>query len=278
MEWMQALNDAIDYIEKHLTEKIQCEEVAKEVHLSSFHFQRAFTMLSGMTIQTYIRNRKLSLAGEELMSSGVRVTDVALKYGYESVESFSKAFQRYHGIAPSQMSKKRSIKVFQPVSLKIHMDGGIMEYHLEEEKSMKVCIQLRRFTAETCESEIPKFWMEYFRGEQCKKVPGYLGVSGQLKEGEEEFSFGIGADSSAVDSIPEGFIEITIPAYTWIIFKCVGKTPESVQRTWDRIYSEWMPTSKYEVINDYCLENYLPGDSNSDDYVCEIWLPIKNCE
>lgn len=66
-------------------------DVANAVHISSYHFQRAFTLLSGMTIQACIRNRRLSLAGEDLLNPETKVIDIALKYGYESIVSFTKA-------------------------------------------------------------------------------------------------------------------------------------------------------------------------------------------
>lgn len=221
------------------------------------------------------RNRRLSLAGEELLNPEAKVIDVALKYGYESVESFSKAFQRFHGMAPSKMSKERNLKSFQRISLKIIMDGGVMEYRLEDHEAMKLCVQSRRFTAKTSDYEIPKFWEEYYCTEQNKKVPGYLGICGQLKENNKEFFYAIGANAETLERIPEGFEELTIPAYTWVIFKSQGQNPDAIQRTWERIYSEWMPSTKYEVIPDYCIENYLPGDSSSKEYISEIWLPIK---
>ncbi len=275
MEWVQTLNDAIEYIEEHLCEDIQCEDVSNAVHISSYHFQRAFTLLSGMTIQTYIRNRRLSLAGEELLTPGTKVIDVALKYRYESVESFSKAFQRFHGIAPSKMSKERSLKSFHRISLRIIMEGGAMEYRLEEHDRMKLCIHSKRFTSETSDKEIPKLWEEYYQNELYKKVAGYLGICGQMKENEKEFFYGIGANAEDLELIPQGFEELTIPANTWVIFKSKGQNPDAIQRTWERIYSEWMPSTKHEVIQDYCIENYLPGDSSSTDYVSEIWLPVK---
>ena len=83
------------------------------------------------------------------------------------------------------------------------------------------------------------------------------------------------ANAENLEMIPEGFEELTIPAYTWVIFKSIGKNPDAIQQTWERIYSEWMPSTKYEVMPDYCIKNYLPGDSSSKEYISEIWLPIK---
>ena len=102
MNFIFGLQNAIDYIENHLTEEIDYNEIAKQSFSSSYHFQRVFSILCGFTIGEYIRNRRLSIAGSELATTDAKVIDVALKYGYESPDSFAKAFQRFHGILPSQ--------------------------------------------------------------------------------------------------------------------------------------------------------------------------------
>lgn len=102
MDWIIGLQKAIDYIEDNLTETIDYEMVAAQSFSSSYHFQRVFRILCGFTIGEYIHNRRLSLAGTELATSDAKVIDVALKYGYGSPDSFAKAFQKFHGILPSQ--------------------------------------------------------------------------------------------------------------------------------------------------------------------------------
>ena len=102
MDWIQGVQRAVDYVEAHITEPIDYEEAAKQAYSSSFHFQRVFSILCGFTLGDYIRMRRLSLAGNELASSGIRVIDAALKYGYDTPESFSRAFTRFHGVTPSQ--------------------------------------------------------------------------------------------------------------------------------------------------------------------------------
>lgn len=123
--------------------------------------------------------------------------------------------------------------------------------------------------------EIPKFWEEYFSNEEYFKVPGYLGVCAQKKTGKGEFIFGIGCKASDVHGVPEGFEVVHIPEYEWVVFQCVGPSPNTIQKVWDQIYREWLPVTDYEIIQEYYIENYLPGDPNSADYVCEICIPIK---
>ena len=275
MEWIQSINKAIEYMEEHLTEDIHCEEVAGYVHISLFHFQRTFNLLTGMTVGEYIRKRRLSLAGEELTKQDVKVIDVALKYAYNSPESFTKAFTRFHGITPSQAKRGCELKSFNKLIVKISVEGGkIMDYRIEKKVEFRLLVYAKIFTDESSEKGIPAFWEEYYQKEMYKKAPGYLGICAQEKKGGGEFMYGIGCDADDVKEIPEGFRVIHIPAYTWAIFKCVGPTPDAIQKTWEDIYREWLPGTDYALIPDYEIENYLPGDNTSRDYVSEIWIPV----
>ena len=291
MEWIQSINKAIDYIEDHLTEDIHCEDVAGAVYISVFHFQRTFNLLTGMTVGEYIRKRRLSLAGEELTRQNVKVIDVALKYSYDSPESFAKAFSRFHGITPGQVKKGNTLKSFNKLVVKITVERGtIMDYRIEKKESLNLLVCTKMFTDETSKTGIPAFWDEYQEKKMHEKVPGCIGACAQQKMGDTEFMYGIGCivDSETVcvagdkadrlkaeKGIPEGFRIINIPAHTWAIFKCVGSMPDAIQNMWDKIYSEWLPGADYELIPNYDIENYLPGDNAADDYISEIWIPIK---
>lgn len=149
-----------------------------------------------------------------------------------------------------------------------------MDYRIEKKEGFRLLVYARMFTEESSEKEIPAFWEEYYQNEVYKKAPGYLGICVQEKDDDREFMYGIGCDADDVKEIPEGFQIIDIPAYTWAIFKCVGPTPDAIQKTWKDIYREWLPGADYELISGYDIENYLPGDSNSRDYVSEIWIPV----
>ena len=275
MEWVQSINKAIEFMEKHLTEDIHCADVSRYVHISSFHFQRMFNLFTGMTVGEYIRKRRLSLAGEELTRQNTKVIDVAFKYAYNSSESFTKAFTRFHGITPSQAKKGNELKSFNKLVVKISVEGGtIMDYRIEKKEGFRLLVYARMFTEESGEKGIPAFWEEYYQNEVYKKAPGYLGICAQEKDSAEEFMYGIGCDADDVKEIPEGFQIINIPAYTWAIFKCVGPTPDAIRKTWGDIYREWLPGADYELIPDFDIENYLPGDNTSCDYVSEIWIPV----
>ena len=125
MDWIIGLQKAIDYIEDNLTETIDYEMVAAQSFSSSYHFQRVFSILCGFTIGEYIRNRRLSLAGTELATSDAKVIDIALKYSYKSLDSFAKAFQKFHGILPSQAHNNGSnLKSFFRLVLKFSLEGS----------------------------------------------------------------------------------------------------------------------------------------------------------
>ena len=276
MDWIRTVNNAIAYMEDHLTDRIALEDISKSVNLSVFHFHRAFSMLTEMSPTDYLRKRRLSQAGAELADSDEKVIDIALKYGYETPESFSKAFTRYHGVSPMQVKKGSPIKFMSRYTVKMVVEGGqIMEYRIEKWEATDLLVHGKIFHAETCETEIPKFWDEYYANENYRKIPGYLGVCAQQKTDGDEFKYCIGCRAADVEGVPEGFEILHLPEYTWAVFKCVGPMPDAIQEMWEKIYKEWLPVSDYELIPDFDIENYLPGDTSSQDYVSEICIPVR---
>jgi len=281
MDWITRLQNSVDHIENHLLDDLSIEEVAETAFVSSFHYQRIFSLLTGMTIGEYIRKRRLARAGQEIACSGDKVIDIALKYGYDSPESFSKAFTRFHGISPAAArAPGSSLKSFSPLVLKITIEGGLtMEYRIENKQEFKVLAMSRMFTAETSSAEIPKFWNEFF-SKGCNKVAcGRFGICCPPEKGSRQFKYGIGNylnETSADQSdVPAGFEILDISAGTWAVFPCVGPMPDSIQGLWKRIYSEWLPTSGYEIVPGYDIEMYTEGDVDSSGYKSEIWLPVK---
>jgi len=281
MDWITRLQNSVDHIENHLLDDLSIEEVAETAFVSSFHYQRIFSLLTGMTIGEYIRKRRLAMAGQEITCSGDKVIDIALKYGYDSPESFSKAFTRFHGISPAAARNPgSSLKSFSPLVLKITIEGGLtMEYRIENKQDFRVLVMSRMFTAETSSAEIPKFWNEFF-SKGCNKVAcGRFGICCPPEKGSRQFKYGIGNylnETSANQSdVPAGFEILDIPAGIWAVFLCVGPMPDSIQNLWKRIYSEWLPTSGYEIVPGYDIEMYTEGNVDSSDYKSEIWLPVK---
>lgn len=146
MDWVNAIEKAIQYIENHLVEDITVKDVAKYVHISEFYFQKGFAMLCGFTISEYIRKRRLSLAGNEIAGSDIKIIDIAIKYGYDWPDSFTKAFTRFHGVTPTVARKKHTtLKSFAPLKLTIALEGGyLMDYKIERKKAFKVIANEKR--------------------------------------------------------------------------------------------------------------------------------------
>ena len=276
MDWVRTVNNAIDYMENHLTENITLSDIAGAVYLSVFHFQRAFSLLTELSPAEYLRKRRLSQAGMDLMKQEEKVIDIAAKYCYDSPESFTKAFTRFHGVTPMQVRKGSPIRFMNRFAVRITIEGGcIMEYTIEKWEATELLMHAKDFHAETSEAEIPKFWDEYYADEAYRRVPSYLGICAQNKTEGDVFRYGIGCRASDVEGVPEGFEIIRIPEYTWAVFRCVGPMPGAIQAMWERIYREWLPVSGYELIPDYEIENYLPGDPSAPDYVSEICIPVR---
>jgi AraC family transcriptional regulator len=275
VEWIKTLNNAIGYIEEHLEGTVTNADVAENEYISSFHFQRVFSLLTGMTVGEYIRNRRLSLAGRDLAAGREKVIDVSLKYGYETPESFAKAFARFHGVTPSQAKNEGSVlKSFNRLAIKIKLEGGSsMEYKIVKKEALRIAARTRQFDSDKAQAEIPGFWTEYMRDGSHEKVCGMMGICAEAKDGRT--LYGIGCPEEYIKELPKGFETIEIPAYTWAVFTCRGAMPKAIQEMWGRIYSEWLPEADYELIPSYDIELYTEGDTSSDEYISEIWIPVK---
>lgn len=283
MEWMKSISEAVEYIENHITENITADDVANHVCISSFYFQKGFSMLCGFSVMEYIRNRRLALAGGELATSNIKVIDVAIKYGYDSPDSFTKAFTRFHGITPSMVRKDGTIiKSFAPLKLKISLEGGyIMDYKITKKDSFTVLGVPKQFKYENAKQEIPLFWQEHYASGKGKYVCGMFGINIDEQMGCENFEYLIADIYNPVMDIPEGFVTKLIPAFTWAVFPCKGPMPISLQNVNTKIFSEWLPALKeYEFAAGYCIEMYdasdkYPNGIQDENYYSEIWIPVK---
>jgi len=283
MEWMKAISEAVDYIESHISDEITADDVANSACISTFYFQKGFSMLCGYTIMEYIRNRRLALAGVALADSEAKVIDVAMQYGYDSPDSFTKAFTRFHGITPSQVRKdKTMIKSFAPLKLTISLKGGyLMDYRITKKDSFTVIGSAKEFSYEHAKQEIPAFWQEHYATGKGQHVCGMFGINIDEQMGHEKFEYVIADIYNPVTDIPEGFVTKTIPAFTWAVFPCKGAMPNSLQDVNTKIFSEWLPALKeYEFAAGYCIEMYdapdkYPKGTQDENYYAEIWIPVK---
>lgn len=288
MDWITGISKAIDYIEEHITEPTDYARAAKEACSSPFNFQRVFALLCGYTLGDYVRMRRLTLAGEELLSTDAKVIDVALKYGYDSPESFSRAFTRFHGVSPSAVRKGAAIRSFSLICVKLILTGGsIMEYRIEKKQAAKIICRRREFTKpgdDYTNKEIPEFWNECGRDGSIQKLCGYIKDSAQFKGllgvcfstemTDSGFPYGIGAEYDG-ESDPQDFEIVEIPAYTYAVFTVRGRMPDAFRETYRKICTEFFPQSGYEYGNGVEIEVYPSADVQNPDYTCEIWIAVK---
>ena len=283
MEWTNAIQSAINFMEQHITENISAEDVANHVHISSFYFQKGFRMLCGFSVIEYIRNRRLALAGGDLATTDIKIIDIAMKYGYDSPDSFTKAFTRFHGVSPTMVRKEDvMIKTLAPLKLEISLKGGyFMNYKIIDKESFTVLGVSKEFNYENCKQEIPLFWQRHYEEGNGKYVCGMFGINIDEKMGNDSFEYLIADLYDSKMEIPEGFVTRTIPAFTWAVFSCVGPMPTALQDVSTKIFSEWLPALKeYEFAAGYCVEMYdapdkYPNGTQDENYHTEIWIPIQ---
>ncbi|MGF9698250.1 AraC family transcriptional regulator [Paenibacillus sp. MABNR03] len=281
MNWIESLQKAIQYIEEHLLENVTMEQISAQAHISPFHFQRTFALLTDVTVFEYIRRRRLTLAAHELLQSDHKIIDLAHKYGYDTPESFSKAFRRQHGIAPSEARKSStSIKSYNRLVIQVSLKGAEpMNYKIVEQDEFTLVGIKQAFSYVDGENlrEIPKMWQEaYSSGTEDRLVElnngaiqGLLGVCVDKTEIEDkQMEYWIG--TAYEGEVPEGLASITIPASKWSVFEVQGPMPESIQSLWKQIVSEWFPSNPYEHAGIPELEVY-PGHHQPP----QIWIPIK---
>lgn len=283
MGWLEGISDAISYIEEHITEDITIEEIAKKAYLSPFYFQKGFAILCGFTVGEYIRRRRLALAASDIVYTDERIIDIALKYGYDSPDSFTKAFTRFHGATPIAVRRDGAmVKSFAPLKIKFSLEGGyIMDYRIIEKDAFTVMGATRTFKNETAAEEIPQFWTEHYKAGNGKYVCGMYGVCIDVGVGSDEFEYLIADNYDPSKEIPEGFVTRTIPKHTWAVFPCRGPMPKAIQEVNRRIYSEWLPNCRdYEIAAGFNIEMYTdvndcPKGNQDENYYTEVWIPVK---
>lgn len=274
--WNEGITNAVTYIEEHLTEDIDIHKIADQAYVSSFYFQKIFNVLCGFTVGEYIRNRRLTLAAQELSSTDIKVIDAALKYGYDSPDSFSRAFTKFHGISPSAAKGKGSkLNSFAPLKIKLTLEGGTMlEYKIVEKAQFTVMGRSRRFNTETSYKEIPKFWKEHMASGENKTVCGMYGIC--VDSDGKDFDYLIADNYLPWNEIPEGYETRVFPQGTWAVFPCRGALPKALQEVNTKIWSEWLPSCKaYKFAGNYNIEMYTPLHENPEDDYSEIWIPVE---
>lgn len=294
MESIQLLAQAICYMEEHLLEDISYVDAARHVCMSGYHFHRTFRFITGMTANEYIRNRRLSLAGQELQTTDMLVIDAALKYGYDTPESFSKAFLRFHGVTPKQAKRKGTeLCLFNPLVIKITMEGGhVMNYKIKSTGNQRFLALVKVFPNEIVnnadDNSIADFWTECHRQKVLERIKALrpegkrdlYGLCGSAKKNETHFDYGIGilideeTDVSNLDALfRSGYSIWETQAADYAVFKCFGTDGECIDEAWSKFYKEFVPQTGYTQIEGADFEIY--SENGEKDLFCELWIPVK---
>lgn len=273
MEWIDAVSEAIQYMEDHITEDLTVDMVARHVNISTFYFQKGFAMLCGATTAEYLRNRRLSLAGRD------KIIEIALKFGYNFPDSFTRAFTRFHGVTPSAARKGQvTLRTFAPLKVKLSLEGGyFMDYRIEKKEAFTVIGRMKTFTYEEAKRKVPQFWNEECMTGHNQTMKGMYGINIDETMGNDTFTYLIADPYDPAFEVPAGLVTKVIPSFTWAVFPCRG----ALQDVNVKIFSKWLPALKeYEFAAGYCVEYYADPakyekGTMDADYECEIWIPVK---
>ena len=279
------LNQAIDYIEEHLTEEVSFDELAKKTGISVYHFKRTFSFIAGMSLAEYIKKRRLAEANLALLA-GEKVTDVAFKYGYQSIEGFSRAFRDWSGQAPSEVMKTQIQKTFPKFSFYIDIKGGqSMDVKLIEKPAFQIVgvsqkVPLQYQGENQAIMELAQRITPQQRAEMHTFDDIYpdqvVNASFDFQEGRTteggEMTHMIGFATSQENTY-EDLEQLSVPAHTWAVFPNEGPFPQTLQETWARIFSEWLPSSGYQVVAAPEI-SFTQYQGPAEAKYSEIWLAV----
>lgn len=284
---LHELNSVIDYIEDHLTDDLSLEMIAEYAGVSDYHLRTVFYYLSGMTLSEYIKNRRLSEANKDLLH-GEKVTDVAFKYGYQSMDGFTRAFKKWSGFLPSEVTKTGISKSFPKLSFIITVKGGnAMEFRIVDKPAFNLVGVSRRVPMqfEGVNQEIVKL-AESITEEQRKEMralqnmepyeivnASYDADANFLKE-EGCLTHLIGVLTTE-DQVSDLLEKVPVAAHTWSVFPNEGPFPNTLQQTMARIYAEWLPSSNYEIVNAPTFSFTKMDEHRQDHAYSEVWIPVR---
>ncbi|MGG3570900.1 AraC family transcriptional regulator [Bacillus gobiensis] len=287
MDLLEKMNGALNYIEENLTNDIDFKEVAKLAFCSEYHFKRMFSFIAGVTLSEYIRRRRLTLAAFEITTSRIKIIDVAIKYRYNSPDSFTRAFQGLHGITPSEARNiGQPLKAYPRMTFQLTIKGGNeMNYRIEEKEAFRIVGIKKRVPIifKGVNPEIASMWesLDDEKIDQLKKLSnveplGLLSASTNFSESrmEEKGELDHYIGAATTKECPDHLTQLEVPASTWAVFEAVGPFPDTLQNVWGRIYSEWFPSSNYEQTEGPEILWNEHKDVSSPTFKSEIWIPV----
>lgn len=286
MDWINKLNEAINYIEENLDKEVSYDIISSIAGCSVYNFQRMFSYIADKPLSEYIRCRRLTMAAFDLLNTTERIIDISLKYGYESQDSFTRAFKKFHGVLPSAVRNETvQLKSCPKISFQISIKGeNYMNYQIEQWPAFKLMGISQKVKTSKAFEEVPKIWANSWENGTMQKFienypdyrpAGFLGIAqgGQWGEAEEmEYIIAVTnfVDVPNYNHIPaiEGMEEFSYPSATWAIFEANGELPEATQRVYKQFYTEWLPNSGYGLADLPVIECYMQENKQ------EVWIAV----
>ncbi|MFF1838433.1 GyrI-like domain-containing protein [Streptomyces sp. NPDC058231] len=283
---LERLNQAMEHIERHLDQDIEVEELARIAATSEYHLRRMFSALAGVPLSEYIRRRRLTLAGAEVLAGRERLLEIAVRYGYSSGEAFARAFRAMHGIGPRDARRTGAELSSQSrMAFRLTIEGSSsMRYRV---------VDKAEFTIVGLKTRVPlvhagpnQAIMDFVRGidretlERLEKLSdqepnGIVAVCDDLDpsraEGTElDYHHGVITFAAA----PEGMTTLVVPAGTWAVFTTSGPAPRAIQELWRDVFTEWFPSNPYRSrTGPEILRIRLSPDNTEAD--AELWLSVE---
>lgn len=286
MNQLAQMNEAMQYLEEHLLDEIDYEKLSRIAACSEYHFRRMFSFLSGMPLHEYVRKRRIAQA-PMLLKQGMKVIDCASLLGYESPDAFRRAFIAMHGITPSKVGQEESkLQAFPPMTFQLTIKGGKqMEYRIVHNKEFKIVGFKKRITLQydginhqidSLVEEMTPMHIAELKALCDIEPKGILSVSANFAERTAEGTeldqyIGVATTKEA----PKGYDVLSADESDWGVFTVIGPFPQTVQDTWAQIFSEWLPSSEYQLAKGPEMLWHESPDLSQPKCKSEIWIPLE---
>ena len=279
-----AINRVLDYIEDNIDKEINTRVIGQIAYMSEYNFQKMFSILTDIPLGEYIRRRKLSRSLYEICETTHKIIDIAYQYGYESPDSFTKAFKNLFGMTPSTARQyPERLKSYPKLSVSIKIKGGTEVNYKVIEKEAFCVVGLKESyqDLEEGQKKISDFWDRFNASPDEEKLQkrmsahqklGFLGLCVPQEGTAYDYVIGVVTDEKEGE---DPFECIEVPSSKWLVFEAKGTLPQSVQTTYKEIYESFFPSSQYKLASTPDFEFYPSGNVQSPDYITEIWIPIE---
>ncbi|BDH15491.1 AraC family transcriptional regulator [Streptomyces hygroscopicus] len=283
---LERLNQAMEHIECHLDQRIEVSDMARQVLMSEYHFRRLFSALAGIPLSEYIRRRRLTVAGAEVLAGERTLLEVAVRYGYTSGEAFARAFRVMHGVGPGEARRTGASLKSQPrMSFRLIVEGNSsMQYKVVEKDEFRVVG--RKARVPLVHEGVNPAIAAFIRGMGQETLQRIESLSDQEPEGIISVSDdldGSRAEGTELDyyhgvvtraAVPEDMDALIVPAGTWAVFESSGPFPQTLQYLWRDVFTQWFPSNPYQSRpGPEILRTRLSPDATQAD--AELWIPVE---